>query len=47
VILVESMAQCGGVGTRMLGLGGPGTYLFANSRKRDSEGLSSRERPSR
>lgn len=29
VILVESMAQCGGVGTRLLGLGGPGTYLFA------------------
>lgn len=29
VILVESMAQCGGVGTRLLGQGGPGTYLFA------------------
>ena len=29
VILVESMAQCGGVGTRLLGRGGPGTYLFA------------------
>lgn len=32
VILVESMAQCGGAGTRILGLGGPGTYLFAKVR---------------
>jgi 3-hydroxyacyl-[acyl-carrier-protein] dehydratase len=29
VILVETMAQCGGAGVRLLGLGGPGTFLFA------------------
>jgi 3-hydroxyacyl-[acyl-carrier-protein] dehydratase len=29
VILVETLAQCGGVGVKMLGLGGPGTFFFA------------------
>ena len=29
VILVETMAQSGGVGVKMMGLGGSGTYFFA------------------
>jgi 3-hydroxyacyl-[acyl-carrier-protein] dehydratase len=33
VLLVETMAQCGGVGVRMLDLGGPGTFFFAKVRE--------------
>ncbi len=33
VILVEAMAQCGGAGVRLLGLGGPGIYFFAKIRE--------------
>jgi 3-hydroxyacyl-[acyl-carrier-protein] dehydratase len=33
VLLVETMAQCGGVGVRMLDLGGPGTFFFAKIRE--------------
>lgn len=33
VILVETMAQCGGAGVRLLGIGGPGTFFFAKIRE--------------